>query len=206
MEEYFEIFTEKVGDACFRREVPTSSLDKYKNILPSRLLTHWKNYGWAGYGDGIFWTVNPEEYEGIVHSWLLGSKIAEASTFHLIARSAFGDLYLWQEKTCSYIKICSVYSRYSMLEKNASSLREADILIMSFFVASAREHNDFDSLFEKALSKLGPLQPEEMYGFVPALALGGPSDLEHLQKVKTVEHLTFLYQLDPLTDWGFPDI
>jgi hypothetical protein len=45
-----------------------------------------------------------------------------------------------------------------------------------------------------------------MYGFVPALALGGPADLKHLRKVKTIEHLTFLSQLAPLTDWGFPDL
>ncbi|RMP31864.1 GAD-like domain protein [Pseudomonas coronafaciens pv. atropurpurea] len=45
-----------------------------------------------------------------------------------------------------------------------------------------------------------------MYGFVPALALGGPMELENLQKVKTIEHLTFLSQLSPLQDWGFPDV
>jgi hypothetical protein len=45
-----------------------------------------------------------------------------------------------------------------------------------------------------------------MYGFVPAIALGGPGTLNTLQKVKTIEHLTFLSQLSPLTDWGFPDL
>ncbi|EGH08166.1 hypothetical protein PSYMP_05689, partial [Pseudomonas amygdali pv. morsprunorum str. M302280] len=54
--------------------------------------------------------------------------------------------------------------------------------------------------------KLGPLKSDEMYGFVPALALGGPMELEKLQKVKTIEHLTFLSQLSPLQDWGFPDV
>ncbi|EPM79175.1 T6SS immunity protein Tdi1 domain-containing protein, partial [Pseudomonas syringae] len=46
----------------------------------------------------------------------------------------------------------------------------------------------------------------EMYGFVPALVLGGPMELKNLQKVKTIEHLTFLSQLSPLQDWGFPDV
>lgn len=73
-------------------------------------------------------------------------------------------------------------------------------------MTQSREANDLDDLFEKALRTLGPLQVDEMYGFVPALALGGPADLTHLQKVKTIEHLTFLSQLAPLTDWGFPDI
>ncbi|RMM82688.1 T6SS immunity protein Tdi1 domain-containing protein, partial [Pseudomonas savastanoi] len=53
---------------------------------------------------------------------------------------------------------------------------------------------------------LGQLQSDEMYGFVPALALGGPVELKNLQKVKTTEHLMFLSQLSPLQDWGFPDV
>lgn len=73
-------------------------------------------------------------------------------------------------------------------------------------MTQSREANDLGDLFEKALRTLGPLQPDEMYGFVPALALGGSADLKHLQKVKTIEHLTFLSQLAPLTDWGFPDL
>jgi hypothetical protein len=78
--------------------------------------------------------------------------------------------------------------------------------IEGFFVSMDREANDFDDLFEEALKKLGPLKPDEMYGFVPAIALGGPGTLNTLQKVKTIEHLTFLSQLSPLTDWGFPDL
>ena len=81
-----------------------------------------------------------------------------------------------------------------------------DISVQSFFISKSREGSDFDDMFNSALKTLGPLQPDEMYGFVPALALGGPSDLEHLQKVKTIEHLTFLSQLGPLTNWDFPDL
>jgi len=37
-----------------------------------------------------------------------------------------------------------------------------------------------------------------MYGFVPALALGGALTLSNLRKVKAVEHLVILAQLAPL--------
>ncbi|WP_241150818.1 T6SS immunity protein Tdi1 domain-containing protein, partial [Pseudomonas viridiflava] len=46
------------------------------------------------------------------------------------------------------------------------------------------ERNDVDYLFELALKKLGPLDPDEMYAFVPALALGGSMELKNLKKVK----------------------
>ncbi len=44
------------------------------------------------------------------------------------------------------------------------------------------EYNDLDDLFKPALKSLGPLKSDEMYGFVPALALGGQMELKNLQK------------------------
>jgi hypothetical protein len=53
-------------------------------------------------------------------------------------------------------------------------------------------------MFKPALRKLGQLKHDEMYGLVPALALGGEVSLDHLQKVKAVEHLVILAQFAPL--------
>jgi hypothetical protein len=50
-------------------------------------------------------------------------------------------------------------------------------------------------LFARALAALGPLAEDEMYGFEPALAVGGVMTLEHLRKVKVDQHLTILRQL-----------
>ncbi|RXE86551.1 glutamyl-tRNA amidotransferase [Pseudoalteromonas sp. A757] len=57
-----------------------------------------------------------------------------------------------------------------------------------------KDHNE-KPLFERAVEKLGPLENGEIYGFVPALALGGEPKLENLQKVKATEHLAFLADL-----------
>jgi hypothetical protein len=53
-------------------------------------------------------------------------------------------------------------------------------------------------MFVPALKKLGRLKHDEMYGLVPALALGGSPSTNYLQKVKAVEHLVLLGQLAPL--------
>jgi hypothetical protein len=68
-----------------------------------------------------------------------------------------------------------------------------------------RESNDFGNFFEPAKNKLGSLEPDEMYGFIPALAFGGTLRLENIQKVKTLEHLTLLSQLSPLEPYSFSD-
>lgn len=53
-------------------------------------------------------------------------------------------------------------------------------------------------LFERALAKLGPLDHDTMYGFVPALALGGEPSLERLQKLDAHVHLDILAQMTEL--------
>jgi hypothetical protein len=205
-EDYYECFLEDMGAPYCRREVPGSSIEKYKSIFPPLLLSHWEKYGWTGYGDGIFWTVDPGELSPIIQAWAMDSGIEHATSFHVIARNAFGDLYLWQEGTGNHLNINTKYARYTLSTINRIPADKLDISVQSFFISKSRESNDFDDMFNSAFKTLGPLQHDEMYGFVPALALGGPSDLEHLQKVKTIEHLTFLSQLTPLTDWGFPDV
>lgn len=72
--------------------------------------------------------------------------------------------------------------------------------MLAFFASKKQKSSDFydwkdKPLFKRALRKLGPLQSDEMYGFEPALTIGGTPNLEHLVKVKMVEHLVFLSQL-----------
>jgi len=67
-----------------------------------------------------------------------------------------------------------------------------------FFGGLSLDSNDVEGLFAPALQKLGRLAHDDMYGFVPAPALGGTLTLAHLQKVKAVEHLAFIAQLAPL--------
>ncbi|MFY1667274.1 GAD-like domain-containing protein [Pseudomonas sp. Pseu.R1] len=203
MDEYFQIFLNDLGALFEHNSVPHSSVKKYRHTLPKQLISHWIKHGWSGYGDGIFWVTDPDEYQKVVCEWLEESKVPSADSYHVVARGAFGDLYLWQEHTGHILKITAFLARYHIRTNVPGS--DLDEEIQSFFALMSRESNDFDDMFEKALKKLGPLKSDEIYGFVPAMALGGPGKFEHLQKVKIIEHIAFLSQLSPLTDWGFPD-
>src|SRR5262249_33788285 len=50
-------------------------------------------------------------------------------------------------------------------------------------------------LFDLALARLGPPEADELYGFVPALALGGSEEAAALERMKAPEHLSILLQL-----------
>ncbi|WP_212626200.1 GAD-like domain-containing protein [Pseudomonas sp. PP3] len=204
MDEFFSIFLDTFGGPIDRREVPTSSIEHYKGKLPNQLLEYWAEHGWCGYGGGIFWIVNPQEYEGVVASWIEGTRFEEVDTYHLIARSAFGDLYLWGEKTGFSLKITSVLSR--VVVKNLEIINDdMDRELQAFLLSRNVDSNDYGDLFIPTKKKLGTLRHDEMYGFVPALMLGGPDTLDHLQKVKAVEHLTLLSQIAELQPYSFSD-
>jgi hypothetical protein len=204
MDKVFSRFIEKFGGAIDRREVPLSSIDRYRGKLPNQLLEYWSEHGWSGYGDGIFWIVNPQEYEGVVASWIEGTKLKEKDNYHLIARSAFGDLYLWGEKTGSSLQITSVLSRF-IFDNYEITNEQMDRELQDFLLSMDVDTNDYGDLFKPAKKKLGPLRHDEMYGFVPALMLAGPDTLDHLEKVKAVEHLTLLSQITELQPYSFSD-
>ncbi|WP_191831682.1 GAD-like domain-containing protein [Pseudomonas fluorescens] len=204
MDEYYDFFLKKFSPAFDHREAPGSSIAHYENKLPERLLEYWHEYGWGGYAEGLFWVANPQEYEGLLEHWLASTEFYLRDNYYVIARSAFGKLYVWGEKSGWCLTISPHAARYSGRVSKFTGDR-LSFGVSVFFAFVRPEHNDLNGLFKPALEKLGQLNSDEMYGFVPALALGGAMELKNLQKVKAIEHLEFLSQLSPLQDWGFPE-
>jgi hypothetical protein len=205
MDEYFGMFLEEFGEPFNRREVPISSLERYRHRLPEQLLRYWEEYGWASYARGLFWIVNPQEYEGVISAWLQGTEFEDKDEFHVIARSAFGQIFLWGEKFGPAVRLSTLNS-YAIVSSGFNSPPEnLDFEVKCFFAFLDKATRDPDVYFESALCRLGLLNDTQMYGFVPALALGGQRDAEKLERVSAVEHMTFLAQLDQLTILRLPE-
>ncbi|MBL3829560.1 GAD-like domain-containing protein [Pseudomonas syringae] len=204
MDEDFAFFLKKFGPAVKRQQVPATSIDRYTKKLPEQLLKYWEDFGWCGYAKGLFWTVDPQDYDDLLKNSLAGIEAFNSDNYHVIARSAFGELYVWGEKSGYSLSITSYMSRYSTRNSTFTGSK-SDLGVKVFFLSMNPEVINVADLFEPALEKLGRLDSDEMYGFVPAIALGGSMELKNLQKVKVFEHLDLLSQLSPLQDWGFPD-
>lgn len=197
-DEYFQNFLDGFGPQIQRREVPLSSIERYRGRLPDQLLEYWKEFGWSGYAMGLFWVVDPQEYEGVLVEWLSGSQFEGKDDFHVIALNAFGDLSIWGEKFGYAFTIASPVSYVVPRQSFTVLPDDMDREVQYFFLTQNRDYEDTYDLFEEAHAELGELEYGQMYGFVPALALGGAVVVENLQKVSAVEHLTFLAQLDEL--------
>ena len=202
-DEGFQVFIDEFGEATNRTDAPEAAIEKWRWKLPDRLLTYWALEGWCGYANGLVWLVNPEEYEDLVDEWLDGSRLEEVDAFHAIARTAFGKLYLCGESTGQSVTVnCATHAMFALeRDLKKKDQRKLDISVRAFFGLS-KDECDLDDefgkpLFDRAFKALGSLGPDEMYGFEPAVVLGGKMVLEHLHKVKLDQHLTILRQLAP---------
>ncbi|MEM5514208.1 GAD-like domain-containing protein [Pseudoalteromonas sp. AS84] len=208
MNEYFDDFYNYEGfGPSIKASIPNQeTLDFYKDRLPERLIEYWKEYGFCGWGDGIFWLVNPSEYHDILQTWLQGTEFAKREeqgidSYYVIGRSAFGDLIVWGSTSGQSIDINSNFGMLFPTDNSTDLEEDGETLTVDLFFATMSkdplDEKDVDEklLFERACKKLGPLEFDEMYAFVPALALGGTNKLENLKKVKVIEHLNFLADL-----------
>lgn len=206
MDEFMDDFLNFAGfgPPFARRDVPPEKIEKFRGKLPNKLLEYWQTYGWCGYADGLFWTVDPDEWEPILSAWIGSTPFVKRDTYYVIARSAFGKLVFWGTNSGQSLKIVAPYGwAFPAFDPEAFAEDGPDLSIQLFFSATSREAYDFDDLndmplFEQALKELGPLDHDTMYGFVPALSLGGSASVDQLQKLDAHVHLMMLSQLTEL--------
>lgn len=201
-DEDFAWFIGKFGEATHRVEASADTIERWRGRLPEQLMTYWREEGWCGYANGLFWSVNPDDYEDLISEWLAGTPLEKLDTFHVIARTAFGKLYACGEKAGPVVDVsCQLHAIFAQKkELRPRDAADLDFKIRGFFAGSRLDGcdlhtNDDGPLFERALKKLGPLAPDEMYALEPAVVLGGPIALDHLVRVKLDPHLTLLRQL-----------
>lgn len=210
-DKYFSEFISSFGEATFRQNVAPEVIEKWRGVLPESLLSYWQTEGWSSYSHGLFWTVDPDIYSGIVRDWIENTPINGIDKFHVIARTAFGKLYLWGQKTGASVTLLATSNAIVYLVSDLKkTVKNPDRTLKSFFLGCEPRYCDVDDesgnpLFDRALTRLGPLEPDEMYGFEPAPALGGKLSLSTVNKVKSQKHFSIIRQA-AAPDAPFSDI
>ncbi|WP_448565359.1 GAD-like domain-containing protein [Thalassotalea ganghwensis] len=197
LDEGFKYFLKKFDTPIEQAPCSTETINKYTGKLPSRLLEYWQEYGFCGFSDGLFWIVNPEEYEEVLDEWLEPTNIPDNDVYHVFARNAFGDLFLWGEETGYSYQITA--SQGWIIEKKNTPRSKHNLAIERFFGGARPTSQDIDDedgnpLFDQCVRHLGALKADEMFGFVPSLIAGGDAKLENVEKVNIFVHLSLLAQ------------
>jgi hypothetical protein len=204
-DEDFECFIEDLGEATQHIAVPSESIEKWREKLPSQLLHYWKTEGWNSYQDGLFSIVDPDVYEDIVDIWLEDTPFESMDAYHVIARSGFGKLYLFGEQTGINLTISCIFNTITFSRKRVHKKNQQDMNreISSFFGIKSADNFDLKGgtkkgIFSQAVDKFGSLNENEIFGFEPAIILGGEIKLENIKKLDMHIHLDILRQFaDP---------
>ena len=105
-----------------------------------------------------------------------------------VLATASGDIITWEEDQYTGI-IRYRYNDFDFLSTRFDlflNLLSDEGFLKCFFTLED---------YAQAVEKYGELADNECFGYVPLLALGGKEDVEHLQKVKTKEHIAVITQL-----------
>lgn len=158
-------------------------VEKYKKVIPQKLLELWENKGLGMFMDGYLKTINPDEYKNILNE----SYFNAANSIPIMA-TAFGDIITWEEN--KYVGL--VRYKFGTSEIMISNYDLFLVLLNDDSFASRFFQID---LYEKAVDKYGTLNYDECFGYVPILALGGKESINNLKKVKIREHIALITEL-----------
>lgn len=123
-DEVMEIFAENLGEPTHFRPVPADEVERYRGVLPDKLLQYWQELGWSGFADGLLWLVNPADYDHRVAMWLEDTPFESLDTYRAIARSAFGKLYVWGKKPIALLLLVVLPTLSSRLKAKSQLLNQ----------------------------------------------------------------------------------
>ena len=205
MDEYFNDFLNEEGFSPIVSSMPADEkiITYFSGKLPDRLLDYWKEYGFAGFAEGLFRVVNPNDYQDIVEKWLAKTPAWGREKYYVVARSAFGELYVRGDRSDSTTIIDPHLNNIIPGDATEHEIEkeEWERAIGIFFMFKSKKRVDYKDrnekpLFQRCLKKYGMLEHDEMYTFSTALALGGTADINNIKKVKILEQLSMLCDLD----------
>ncbi|WGY45658.1 GAD-like domain-containing protein [Vibrio sp. ABG19] len=188
IDEYFEMFLDEFGQPTEYIEATEEQVKPYRGILPDRLLEYWQNTGFSGFQNGLFWITNPAEFEEIVDAFLEGTDFSEFDNYHVIARNAYGVLYLWGERTGHSLTIMPHLNwiKTSVGDEQEIASLQADSAIESFFGVKEPRNVDIKvnskPLFPSVVKKHGPVNQDEVMVFTPYLFMGGEKSADKMSK------------------------
>ncbi|WP_100515125.1 GAD-like domain-containing protein [Mycobacteroides abscessus] len=201
-DEYFAYFLTKLplsiqGSACTEAHVR-----EYSGLVPDALISYWQEYGFSGFGNGIAWLVDPIEWKVTADEVLLDvirhPRLDKDAQYIPIMRSAFGKVWFWTPGHGVSLVIEPVrgFAFFRTLETNPTE-RDLDMSLKAFIAGSDKEQYDLadkddQPMFDRVYERLGALEFNELYGFVPGVRLGGAAVVENTTLFEIHVHMALL--------------
>ncbi len=193
---FYDKFFEKYKEVIDKQSVPDDIIKKYEPILPKPIIDIWRNHGWGGYKDGLFWTINPDQYMKFIKKWV----VLDYEKVYPIMRTAFGDLiiiYRFNKDDIDYndlfIAVIDVkhHDADTVTTLGLEDFFEVGLIKNGRLINSSKIDHD---LFYELVNKFGVLKYDQCYGFEPILPLGGKEKIKNAKVFNFDVHLEILTQ------------
>ena len=161
----------------------------FKKILPNEIIELWEEYGFGEYGNGLIKVVNPRDYMNSLYTWLGRIDYTKIP----IIVTAFGDIFY-------YRKLEDDKNDVSMLDIHYRKIAVCSYSYQDFFEKYIVDKKVIKNvlkvdLYKKAAKKLGVLNYNDIFFFVPALVLGGKEDIKYIDRGNGVVHQHILFEI-----------
>jgi len=199
-----KLFETEVGNSAEEEDnISQEVFEQYQSLLPEELLLQWREYGFCRFANGLFWLTNPSDYTELLANYLKGSPFADRKNLYVIAKTAFGQLHIWESKKGNSLILMPLSNMIffnAKVDRNNLSTEDEEYEMNWFLGVQEIEDSDhYDAqnkpLFERALKKYGVLQVDEMYGYKQSLELGGKEGISNIDKVNLFNYFDIQRQL-----------
>ncbi|KAB0677373.1 T6SS immunity protein Tdi1 domain-containing protein [Aureimonas leprariae] len=180
--------------------------------LPPSLVWFLETYGFGECFDGLFRLSDAEPLRPVLALVFEADADLDHDDCSAVAYTAFGTVHLWSKRFgvltvdlpagqvfCQALAptLFKGMAETPRIPHNDDRMTTA---LLPFEMDDV-DYSDADDepMFARCVEQHGPLEPDECYGFFPALAIAGPSGpkrrVENIRRVKALEHFAILAQL-----------
>ena len=197
MEEIIAMFLEEFGEPDSIEPLGIEIIETYEDI-PDILRALWRRYGWCSFANGLFWLTEPKLHASRIVEWTKSFEVSKADTWIVFARTAFGKLFCYQEKSARILRLGTPNGFAITQRKPQKSIQSS---LEAFFAMHQRESCDLydfkeELMFNAALKSVGRLGGNEVYGFKQLLTQGGRATPENLIRRDFLEYLDEMVKVD----------
>ncbi|MEB2848009.1 DUF1851 domain-containing protein [Rhizobiales bacterium RZME27] len=203
MHEDFEYLLSKNGAFSDQRSVDDDTLASLQSAFPEEFLQFWREAGLGVWRQGRFQFCNPHDMAELSEKIFAGDPDFTPDRTFIYGYGATGRLFVWNADWNETFEIdLPRLEATGLINRNKKS-EGMGVLVSSVLYLD----NDFYDLLDPATEKFvlskflkthGALKFGEVYGYFPALAMGGSGALDSLKKVSAIEHFHLLADLGPI--------
>lgn len=173
----------------FQREaaVPARTIEAYRDRLPDELLRIWETQGYGTAVNGFLKIIDPDRYAARLQGCLPSAEMIP------IFATGMGDVIVWNGSAIRSVEFrhLTVRGLGNSFTRLSKFIRD-DVLLNEFFHWEP---------YPAAVERLGSLEFDECFGYLPILAIGGAENVENLEKLQIFEHIQMITQLAGVIDY-----